>query len=72
MAVKTTLEQLQEVQSAITRVMAGQSVSVGNKQLTYASLKWLTEREAMLLERYRAEQSGSVNPFNKVRFDSPV
>ena len=55
MAVKTTLEQLEEVQTAITKVMAGQSGSWDGKMLTMADLSVLTTRETMLLKRYKAE-----------------
>ena len=55
MAIKTTLEQLEEVQAAITKVMAGQSGSWDGKQLTMADLNTLTNRETMLLSRYKAE-----------------
>lgn len=57
MAVKTTLEQLEEVQAAITAVMGGQSVTLSNgQQITRANLKDLEAREQTLLQRYRAEQ----------------
>jgi len=56
MAVKTTLEQLEEVQAAITKVMSGQAGSWNGKAVTYADLDALTRRESMLLTRYRQEQ----------------
>jgi hypothetical protein len=56
MAVKTTLEQLEEVQAAISAVMTGQSYSVNGRALTRADLKALTDRETMLLNRYNQEQ----------------
>lgn len=56
MAVKTTLSQLEEVQAAITKVMAGQSGTWDGKQLTMADLSALTARETMLLNRYKSEQ----------------
>lgn len=71
MAVKTTLEQLEEVQTAITAVMTGQSYSLGGRTLTRADLKALGERESMLLNRYRAEQATGSN-INKVQFQRPV
>ena len=55
MAIKTTLEQIEEVQEAIAAVMSGQSFTQGGKQLTMASLTNLTDRETMLLARYRRE-----------------
>lgn len=56
MAVKTTLEQLEEVQAAITQVMTSQSMGGPEGNITRASLKDLQEREKMLLDRYRIEQ----------------
>jgi len=58
MAIKTTLEQLEEVQAAITKVMAGQDITLNGKRLTYANLTALEAREQALLARYRVE-SGS-------------
>jgi hypothetical protein len=60
MAVKTTLVQLEEVQTAITKVMAGQSGTWDGKQLTLADLDTLTKRETMLLDRYTSEQGGGL------------
>jgi hypothetical protein len=59
----TTLQQLEEVQAAITAVMAGQSYtftdSNGNATtVTRADLGKLTERETLLLDRYNTEQQG--------------
>jgi len=56
MAIKTTLEQLEEVQAAITKVMSGQSGSWGGKMITMADLAALSSREKYLLERYQIEQ----------------
>jgi hypothetical protein len=56
MALKTTLEQLEEVQTAISNVMDGQDISYNGKRLTLANLGLLTARENMLLERYNREQ----------------
>lgn len=55
MALKTTLEQLEEVQTAISAVMSGQSYSISGRSLTRADLKTLMEREEVLLRRYKAE-----------------
>lgn len=55
MAVKTTLEQLEEVQATISSVMDGQDVSKGGKRLVMADLDALSRREQMLLARYRQE-----------------
>jgi hypothetical protein len=65
MAVKTTLEQLEEVQAAISKVMNAQSGSIGDKALQRARLDLLTAREEMLLKRYNAESgTGGVPAFN--------
>jgi len=55
MAVKTTVEQLEEVQNAITAVMSGQEVSVGGKRLRMSDLDALHRREEVLLARHRNE-----------------
>ena len=68
MALKTTLEQLEEVQAAISSVMTGQSYSIAGRALTRADLAALTERESALLVRYNNEQSGGI----AVRFGIPV
>jgi len=65
MAVKTTLEQLEEVQAAITKVMRSQSAGIGDKTLSRARLDMLTASEEMLIKRYNAEQgTGGVPAFN--------
>lgn len=56
MALKTTLEQLEEVQAAITEVMTSQELSGTAGRVRRAELKALHDREAVLLARYRAEQ----------------
>jgi hypothetical protein len=56
MALKTTLAQLEEVQAAITKVMAGQDVTIDGHRITRANLADLERREEKLLIRYRAEQ----------------
>lgn len=55
MAIKTTLEQIEEVQAAITAVMSGQSYSIGGRSVTRANLTQLTEREHLLISRYNRE-----------------
>ena len=55
MAIKTTLEQLEEVQAAITKVMAGQTVEIDGKRITRANLADLQTREDKLLARYKSE-----------------
>ena len=56
MAIKTTLEQLEEVQAAITEVMTSQEMSGISGRVVRARLAELEAREARLLARYRAEQ----------------
>lgn len=56
MAVKTTLEQLEEVQTAITAVMVGQAYSIAGRSLSRANLSDLESREEKLLARYKQEQ----------------
>ena len=56
MALKTTLEQLEAVQSAIEKVELGQSVTMAGVSLTRGDLKAMYDREARLLQRYRGEQ----------------
>ena len=56
MAIKTTLEQIEAVQTAIAKVEAGQSWSQNGVSYSRASLATLYEREAMLLRRYAREQ----------------
>lgn len=55
MAIKTTLEQLEEVQAAISKALDALSLGVGDKILTRQKIDALTAREEMLLKRYRAE-----------------
>jgi hypothetical protein len=57
MALKTTLEQLEETQTAISAVCLGQSATIDGVQLTRANLKDLEAREEKLLIRYRNEQN---------------
>jgi len=70
MAIKTTLEQLEEVQAAITKVMNAQSAGRGDKTLTRAKLDALTDRENILLRRYRAE-SGT-GGFPAINYATPM
>ncbi len=69
MAVKTTLEQLEEVQAAITKVMNAQQSGRGDKTLQRAALKDLTARETILLNRYKAEQGTGGLP--RINFGIP-
>jgi predicted Abi (CAAX) family protease len=64
-ALKTTLEQLEEVQAAITAVMSGQDVSIDGKRLSRANLGELSKREDILLARYKAEQGTGGPVFNR-------
>jgi len=66
MAVKTTLEQLEEVQAAITKVMTAQSAGLADKTMTRARLDMLTAREEILLTRYRAEQGTGGMPVRNI------
>ena len=45
MAVKTMLEQLEEVQAAISNVMKGQDITIAGKRWTLADLEALNHRE---------------------------
>lgn len=60
MAIKTTLEQLEEVQAAISKVMSGQSGAWDGKQLTMADLSQLTAREKHLQAKYSSEQGTGI------------
>ncbi len=53
MALKTTLEQLEEVQAAITEVMTSQSLTQPGGTVVRANLDALQKREEKLLARYR-------------------
>lgn len=57
MAIKTTLEQIEEIQTAITAVCLGQAVTIDGVQITRANLKDLEAREEKLLARYQRETS---------------
>ena len=56
MALKTTLEQLEEVQAAITAVMTSQQLTHSGGTVVRAQLQALQDREEKLLARYRIEQ----------------
>ena len=61
MAIKTTLEQIEEIQAAITAVMSGQDVTMPDgKRWTMADLRALESREEKLLARYRRENGGGL------------
>lgn len=69
MAVKTTLEQLEEVQAAITAVMTSQELHQEDSKVVRARLDALDKRETQLLARYRMEQAeGTAGGFtNKIK-----
>jgi len=72
MAVKTNLEQLEEVQAAITDVLAGaQEVRIAGKLVRGADLTALQARETVLLKRYETEQATGGN-INRVQFAKPT
>lgn len=58
MAVKTTLEQLEEVQTAITGLMSSKTYRMGEVMVERSDLGELQDREDALLARYRREQRG--------------
>jgi len=58
MAILSVEDQLEEVQTAITAVMSGQSYKIGDVSFTRASLSSLQERERYLLKKYRATKDG--------------
>lgn len=69
MALKTTLEQLEEVQAAITQCLAAQQMGAGDKQVQRARLDQLQAREEYLLRRYNETAApGAGGMFNKVKF----
>lgn len=56
---KTTQEQLDEVQTAISKVISGaQSYTIGDRVLTRANLQELEAREKVLMARLAREQRG--------------
>jgi hypothetical protein len=55
MAIATTLEQIEEVQAAITAVLNNQAYTLDGRSVTRANLAALTERETLLLDRYNRE-----------------
>ena len=66
MALQTTLEMLEEVRAAITKVLGGQAVNIDGISITRSNLSLLNEREELLLARYKREQ-GSSSTFTKSR-----
>ncbi len=64
MALKTTLEQLESVQTAIASSENALEVGKGDKRLVRQRLDTLYGREERLLERYRNEQNTGGMAFN--------
>ena len=64
MAILTIAAQLEEVQTAITAVMAGQSFTIDGVQFTRASLTALQQREEYLQKQYVKTVAGQ-RPFMK-------
>lgn len=61
MPIKTTLEQIEEVQTAISDILlTGQFMGKDGKQLNKANLQNLNDRETMLLARHRQEERGGL------------
>lgn len=56
MAIKTTAEQLEEVQASISRTLRAQETGDGDQRVIRARLDQLSARERVLLARYNAEQ----------------
>ena len=61
MAILTTTQQLEEVQTAITETLKAQQMGMGDKLLLKARLRDLTERENILRARYKAESGGGLS-----------
>lgn len=74
MAIKTTAEQLEEVQTAISECLKAQSMGAGDKTVMRALLSSLTAREEILLKRYNETAASTANksPWNKVSFNAVV
>jgi lantibiotic modifying enzyme len=60
MAIKTTEQQLEEVQAAITAVLAGQSYTIDGVTVTRANLRELTEREKYLMQIYQSTGTSKI------------
>jgi len=68
MALQTTAEQLEAVQTAITAVMSNQSYTIDGRTFTRASLRDLQDREDILLKRYNRETSKNRPRVSKIQF----
>ena len=70
MAVLTTLQRLEHVQTAIQEIETnGQSFAFGNRSMDRGSLKILYEQERRLVAQYSFETKGRTQNF--ARFDEP-
>jgi hypothetical protein len=62
MPIKTYAEQLEEVQTAISKLMGGaQEYRIGERMFRAAELEWLHKREEYLMTKYQQEQARSLN-----------
>ena len=68
MALQTTAEQLEAVQTAITAVMSNQSYTIDGRTFTRASLRDLQDREDILLKRYNRETAKNRPRVSKIQF----
>lgn len=59
MAIKTTLEKLEEVQAAITKCLNTQSYTIGDASVQRARLKDLRAYESDLESQYNKEQGST-------------
>ena len=66
MAIKTTLEQLEEVQAAIREAEVSEELGDGQSRVRRANLEVLHKREERLLDRYHKEQGTGGPAFNNV------
>ncbi len=64
MAIKTTAEQLEEVQAAIEQVLASQEMGAGGDRVRRPDLAVLYAREDVLTRRLAAERGAGVPAFN--------
>ena len=68
MALKTTTEQLEEVQAAITAVMGGQSYSIDGVTFLRPMLSQLQTREEYLRKRYNQETAKTKPRVSTINF----
>lgn len=61
MAIKSYTEQLEEVQTTISKILSGaQAYSVTGRSLTYADLPTLWNMESQLRRRVAEEENGGI------------